>query len=104
MDSNVLKTNILSIVIMGFAISLSGIVFYFMKDQASQYIRYLLPIPPIGVAAYVYVVNMFEKYNGKLPGTLSGLFREVFFATLFSTVVFAGFTVFLILLVNAVKR
>ena len=69
MNTEVLKTTILSIVTMGVVITLSGVVLYYFRDQVGQYMRYLLPIPPIGVAAYVFVYNMFGKYDGKLPGT-----------------------------------
>ena len=101
MNSEFLKTTILSIIVMGFVISLAGLALYCWRDAVSQYLRFLLPIPPIGVAAYVFVTNMLSKYHGKVPGTIADVSREILVATLISGGFFLAFTIILVFLINA---
>ena len=73
---------------MGLAIFLSGIFFYIFRDSVSRYIHYILPVPPIGVAAYVFVFNLYVKFGGNLPTGMRPLAKEVVLATVASAVVF----------------
>ncbi len=100
MNGMVLKTTILSIIFMGILISLTGIAIYFKKDFLSQYMCYLLPIPPIGVAAYVFVYNLFGKYSGKLSGNLMDIFNEILLGSAISSIVFLVIALFLTVLVK----
>ncbi|MFC1580133.1 hypothetical protein ACFL4N_04410 [Thermodesulfobacteriota bacterium] len=104
MNSEFLKTTILSIIIMGFVITLAGTALYFWRDSVSQHIRFLLPIPPIGVAAYVFVTNMLAKYNGKIPGTIPDVAREILLASLVSGGFFLVFTILLVFLISTLKN
>jgi hypothetical protein len=104
MNSAVLKTTILSIIIMGFVITLAGIALYYWRDLVAQHMRYLLPIPPIGVAAYVFVYNMFAKYDGNLPGTTTDVLKEIFWASVISGGFFVVFTILLVFLANVTKN
>jgi hypothetical protein len=104
MNSEVLKTTILSIIVMGFVITLSGIALYYWRHLVGQHMRFLLPIPPIGVAAYVFVYNMFAVYNGKMPGSIVDTLKEIFWASLISGGFFVVFTIILVFLVNALKN
>jgi hypothetical protein len=47
--------------------------------------RYLLPIPPIGVASYVFVYNIFSKYGGTWPEPLCNLIKEIVWASAISS-------------------
>ncbi|MBW1775831.1 MAG: hypothetical protein JRJ82_23625 [Deltaproteobacteria bacterium] len=104
MNSDFLKTTILSIIIMGFVISLAGIALYCWRDAVSQHMRFLLPIPPIGVAAYVFVCNMLAKYDGKMPGTIPDVCGEILWASLISGGFFLVFTILLVFLINTLKH
>ena len=57
---------------------------YFTRSLISSRVRYFLPMPPIGVAAYVFVFNMFNFYNASLPS-----FTDVLIDVLLSTLVAA---------------
>jgi len=62
-----LKINILSIAGIGLLMLLTGLLLFVFQDSIAQHRRFFLPIPPLGVAAYVFVFNLFDHYNGKLP-------------------------------------
>jgi len=55
MNDEMLKVNILTITIAGLLMMLTGVVLYLFRDIVSINIRFFLPIPPLGVAAYVFV-------------------------------------------------
>ncbi|WP_372683784.1 hypothetical protein [Desulfosarcina sp.] len=65
--------------------------------------RYLLPLPPIGVASYVFVYNMFSKYGGTRPGSLADIIKEVVLASGIASVSFSMFTLILVFMVNLSK-
>lgn len=101
MENEILKINILSIAVSGLLMFFSGLVLYFLKSGfISDNIRYFLPIPPIGVAAYIYVFNMFKYYNGKLPGKTSSLVSEIIISTTISSLIFLIFVVLLVTIIG----
>ena len=94
MEDDLLKLNMLTIAAAGFMMLLSGLLLYLFRDSISENLRYFLPIPPIGVAAYIFVFNMFRHYEGHLPANASGTIREVINS---AVIVFAVFTIFVVL-------
>lgn len=105
MENEILKINILSITISGLLMLVSGAVLYYFKDLLiGGNIRFFLPIPPIGVAAYLFVFNMFKHYHCVLPEKSGSVFVEMLIATAASTGVFFIFTATLILLVRFLSR
>lgn len=100
MNLALLKTTIFSIIFMGAVILLAGVALLFYKQHIAPYMRYLLPIPPIGVASYVFVCNMFSKYDGRTPGTAWETLVEIFLASGISFVFFFVFTLILVFLVD----
>ena len=88
---------------MGVVILLAGIALLFWKDQIAPYMRYLLPIPPIGVASYVFVYNMYSKYGGTRPSSISDVIKEVAWASGISSVTFLGFTLILVFMVDFLR-
>ncbi|RAM03882.1 hypothetical protein DO021_00185 [Desulfobacter hydrogenophilus] len=67
-------------------------------------IRYFLPIPPIGVAAYIFVFNLFKSYDGRLPEKTMVVASEIFISTAISSLIFFAFTVFLITAMGRLER
>ena len=61
------RTNLLLIALKGGAMLIVGAVLYGMAARLRSYGRFLLPLPPISVGAYIYVLN---KVN--LPEALVG--------------------------------
>ena len=94
MEDDLLKLNMLTIAASGLLMLLSGLLLYLFRDSVSDFLRFFLPIPPIGVAAYIFVFNMFRHYDGNLPANASGIIREVGNSAL---IVLAVFTVFVVL-------
>ena len=104
MDEDVLKTYMLSITAAGSLIMLSGAILYVFREQISEYARFFLPIPPLGVAAYIFVFNMFSHYGGNLPQGTWNTAKEVFYSVAITAVTFGLFTVLLIIIINYLRR
>jgi hypothetical protein len=97
-------TNILSIAGAGLLILLTGLSFLVFRDFISRHIRFFLPIPPIGVAAYIYVFNLYQHKNGDLTGHLTGIAKEIFLSIGVISFTFATFAVLLILFIGTVRK
>ena len=66
--------------------------------------RFFLPIPPIGVAAYILVFNLFRYYEGELPRSMGETLLEVTYSTGILAVVFFTFAALRVLLTHFLKR
>jgi hypothetical protein len=97
-------TNILSIIGAGLIILLTGIFFLFFRDFISKYIRLFLPIPPIGVAAYIYIFNLYQHNNGNLPGPLSETIKEISLSVGIMSLTFTAFVIFLIVFIDTIRK
>lgn len=104
MDQNTLKINLLAIASFGILVTLVGILLYIFRNSASENIRFLLPIPPLSIAAYVFIINVFRQYNGKLPTNPWAIARELLTGTLTAAVVFGVFSLGLIILLELARR
>ncbi len=103
-EEQFLKLNMLTIAASGFLILLTGLLLYVFREPVSRNLRFFLPIPPIGVAAYIFVFNMFRYYEGELPGTVGETLREVGYSTGILTVVFFSFAALSVLLTQLLRR
>ena len=103
MEKELLKINILSIAGIGLLLLVTGLLLYLFKDAVAQYIRFLLPLPPLAVAAYVFVLNVFKNYNGTLPDTPL-VIREVLSGTALAAVIFGVFSLLLIVIIHFAQR
>jgi hypothetical protein len=104
MENEVIKTNLLAIAVSGLLTMLAGIILYFFRTSIAGNIRYLLQIPPLGVAAYIFAFNFFRYYNGSLPDSFSITVREIVYSTLISAGVFFIFTAMFVLIIGLVDR
>jgi len=100
MENEVVKTNLLAIAVSGFLTMLAGLILYFFRSSISTNMRYLLQIPPLGVAAYIFAFNLFRYYNGSLPDKFSITAREIIYSTLISAGIFFIFTVMFVLIIG----
>ena len=103
MDEQILKVNMLSITLAGALMGLGGIVLYFTRSLISSRVRYFLPMPPIAVAAYVFVFNMFKFYNASLP-SFSEILIEVLLSTLIAAVAFLLLVALMVVIIWAILR
>lgn len=104
MEDEILKTNLLAIAGSGLLILLTGIFFLVFKDVVSKNMRFFLPIPPLGVAAYIFVFNMYVHYGGNLPKSTLGTFSEIMLSIAIASIVFAIYTIVLIVFVGYIRR
>ncbi|MBU2512328.1 hypothetical protein KJ966_13410 [bacterium] len=104
MEMNLLKNNLLIIVGSGLAMSLLGIILILVKEQIADYARYLLTIPPIGVASYVFIFNLLKKHNGRVPAFTPFFLPEALTASLLAALFFFLFSIFLGLFIGVFNR
>lgn len=104
MEEDLLKINMITIAASGVLIFLTGLLLYLFRDTVSNNLRYFLPIPPIGVAAYIYVFNMFSHYMGHLPENTATTIREIIISSTITFTVFAIFVVLNISITYFLKR
>jgi hypothetical protein len=104
MNPDVLKINMLSIAAAGFLILLTGITLYFFRSEVSANIRFFLPIPPLGVAAYIFVFNMYSHYDGNLPQGKWAAAREILYSTAIAAVAFGVFALLIVVIISFIKR
>ena len=104
MEIELLKINILSIAGIGLLMLLTGLLLYLFKANIVQHLRFFLPIPPLGVAAYVFVFNFFKNSDGDVPDNIWATMREVLLGTAIAALVFCVFSLFLIISINYLKR
>jgi len=97
-------TNILSITGAGLLILLTGLSFLFFRDFISRNIRYFLPIPPIGVAAYIYVFNLYQHNNGDFTRSFVVTIKEILLSVSLVAFTFTTFVLFLIVFINTVRK
>ena len=104
MNEDVLKVNMLAIAVAGFLILLTGIVLYFFRVQVYDHVRYFLPLPPIGVASYIFVFNMYAHYEGTLPDGPWSAAKEILISTAVAAAAFGLFTLLLVVIIDYMKR
>jgi len=104
MEEDSVVINILSIAGAGLLILITGIIFLIFKDYISKHIQFFLPIPPIAVAAYIFVYNMYQQNTIELSGKFSLFFRDVLMSTGIVSVSFAVFVVLLTLFIDVCRK
>lgn len=74
MTSEELKLQLAVIAASGLILALAGALLIAVSEQLTPTaVRYLLPLPPIGVAAYVFVFSLLRDRGGEAPGLLESL-------------------------------
>lgn len=104
MNTEVLKINMLAIAIAGLLILLTGITLYIFREQIAGNVRYFLPVPPLGVAAYIFVFNMYNHYDGHLPEGNWIAAKEIIYGTVIAATSFGLFTLLIMGLITFLKR
>jgi len=104
MEQDVLRTNFLAIAGAGLLIMLTGSALYFFRDYIGDNTRYFMPIPPLGVASYIFIFNMFRHYDGHLPDSIWTTVKEVLFSSAIAALAFGLLTSALIVVITLAKR
>lgn len=91
MDKEILKVNLLAIAGSGLLIMLTGLGLYILRERVEIPLRYILPIPPLAVAAYIFVFNWFRGTQGSLLAQPWDVIGEVVKSAIFAGLVFAVF-------------
>jgi Na+-translocating ferredoxin:NAD+ oxidoreductase RnfE subunit len=104
MNPEVLKTNTLSIAIAGLLILLTGLGLYLFRNQMAGNIRFFMPIPPLGVAAYIFVFNMYSHYEGQLPEGNWVAAKELLYSTAIASISFGVFAFLIMVIIGSLRR
>lgn len=102
MSEELLKTNLLTILFAGGLLACIGLGLYLGRDFVAPYMRYILPIPPLAVAAYVFAFNYFKDVNQSTR--IETILREVSSATLVANATFFCLSLLLILLISFIRQ
>lgn len=102
MPEELLKINLLTILFAGGLLACIGLGLYLGRDFVAPYMRYILPIPPLAVAAYVFTFNYFKDVPQ--PTKLETIIREVSSATLVANAAFFCLSLVLILLISLIRQ
>ncbi len=103
MNQALLKINLFAIIGFGLVVGIFGLVLFFFRTQIAPYLRYFLPLPPLGVAAYVFVFNLYGYFGGEMPANKMTLLKELLIGTSVMTLIF-GLTTFLLVLFLEITR
>ncbi len=104
MDPEVLRTNMLAIAVAGFFILVTGILLYIFRDFVAENARFFLPIPPLGVASYIFAFNMYNYYNGYLPEGGWAVAKEIVYSTAIAAISFGAFTFLILVMIDLIKK
>jgi hypothetical protein len=104
MNPELLKTNVLSIAVAGLLILLMGIVLYLFREQIAGNVRFFMPIPPLAVAAYIFVFNMYNHYDGRLPEGEWVAAKEILYSTAIAGLSFGVFSILILGVILISKR
>mgnify|MGYP001238628063 CR=1 FL=1 len=99
-----LKTNILTMACSGIAIAALGFLIYFFRKSADAYLPFILAVPPIGVAAYVFVFNLLSKLGPEKADVANTPLKDLFLGSFFTGLVFFLFSFGLFISVTLIKR
>jgi hypothetical protein len=77
---------------------------YFFRNDVSDNVRFFMPLPPLAVAAYIFVFNLYSHYGGTLPKGVWGSAREILYGTAVAAIAFGAFSVLLIVIIDYFKR
>ncbi len=92
MPIETVRNNLIIIASMGFAMFVVGLILYTNATRVAPYMRYLLPLPPIAVAAYIYVLNI-VGYQGDRTLNIG---QDLLLETVIGTVCFLLITLLLL--------
>ena len=100
MEIQVVRNNLIVIASMGFAMFIVGLILYTNASRVAPYMRYLLPLPPIAVAAYIYVLNVVGAQGDLLAAALRSrtlnIGQDLFMETAIGTISFVLITLLLL--------
>lgn len=102
MSDELLKTNLLIIFLAGGLLAIIGLGLYLGRELVASYMRYILPLPPLAVAAYVFTFNYFKDVNQATR--FETIIREVSSATLVANAAFFSLSLLLILLISLIRQ
>lgn len=103
MNQTLLKINLFAIIGFGLLVFFFGLGLFFFRNQIAPNLRYFLPLPPLGVAAYVFVFNLYGYFEGQMPANKMDLLKELLMGTGVMTLIF-GLTILLLVLFLEISR
>ena len=99
-----IRPKILLITAMGAAMFIVGMALFAFTEQVEPYMRFLLPLPPLSVAAYIYMLNKLAitRSDPTVPGKRQALVMDVLTETVVGTLVFVVLSLLIIAVLHTV--
>lgn len=99
-----IKPKILLITAAGAAMFIVGMLLLAFTEQVEPYLRFLLPLPPLSVAAYIYLLNKLAitRSDPTVPGKRQALVMDVLTETVVGTLVFVVLSLLIIAVLHTV--
>ena len=98
-----IKANILAIIFTGVIISICGLILMSIRSTVGPYLRFVLPLPPLAVSAYVFVNAVFRTYQAELPSFSRVLLEIIYASVACLATFFLFFVLFFFLIFSSFK-
>lgn len=104
MEAVEVRPKILLITAAGATMFIVGMLLFAFTEQVEPYLRFLLPLPPLSVAAYIYVLNKLAitRSDPTVPGKRQALVMDVLTETVVGTLVFLVLSLLIIAVLQTV--
>jgi hypothetical protein len=99
-----LKLNIITMASSGLAIAFAGCLVYFFRKSLVAYMPFILALPPIGVAAYVFIYRLLSQKQLVDNHSYSVSYTDILLGGFFTSAVFIFFSFFILIAVYVFKR
>lgn len=104
MNQALLKINLFAIIGFGLLVCMFGLALFFFRTELAPYLRYFLPLPPLGVAAYVFVFNLYGYFGGEMPADKMTLLKELLIGIGVMTLILGLTTLLLVFFLEITRR
>ena len=98
------RLNILTMAASGIAIAVVGLLIYFFRKSLYDFMPFILALPPIGVAAYVYLFRLLSQKTAAKDSGYSLSFPDIMLGGLLTGLAFIFFCLLIMALVSLLKK
>ena len=98
------RLNILIMAASGIAIAVAGLIIYFFRKSIPDFMPFILALPPIGVAAYVYLFRLLSQKITSNSNGYSLSFSDILFGGMLTGLAFIFFCLIIITIVSLLKK
>ena len=98
------RLNILTMAASGIAIAVAGLIIYFFRKSLPSFMPFILALPPIGVAAYVYLFRLLSQKTASNDNGYGLSFPDILLGGLLTGLAFIFFCLLIMAFVSLLKK